>query len=115
MEHQREKRRKVLHGLSELEVTERIKLVGTAKVFKWPTRLGKKLHLAGSDLALREMAEKSWEGSVACRVERADEEGTATGCPQVHRGVPHDEDRQRKATEHVEEACQDVAKGGPMA
>ena len=59
VEHQREKRRKVLHGLSELEVTERIKLVGTAKVFKWPTRLGKKLHLAGSDLALREMAEKS--------------------------------------------------------
>ena len=29
MEHQREKRRKVLQGLGEIEVTERIKLVGT--------------------------------------------------------------------------------------
>lgn len=42
-----------------LEVAERVKLVGTAKVTKWPTRLGKKLHLAGGDLALREQAEKS--------------------------------------------------------
>ena len=59
LEHQREKRRKVLDGLEASEVVERVKLVGTAKIFKWPTRLGKKLHLAGADLALREMAERS--------------------------------------------------------
>ena len=34
-------------------------MVGNAKIVKWPTRLGKKLHLAGSDLALRELAEKT--------------------------------------------------------
>ena len=28
-------------------------------VIKWPTRLGKKLYMAGSDLALRELAEKT--------------------------------------------------------
>ena len=41
LEHQREKRRKVLDGLEASEVVERVKLVGTAKIFKWPTRLGK--------------------------------------------------------------------------
>ena len=48
-----------LEGLEGQEVAERVKLVGSAKVFKWPTRLGKMLHLAGPDLALREAAEKA--------------------------------------------------------
>ena len=59
VEHQREKRRRVFEGLEGQEVAERVKLVGSAKVFKWPTRLGKMLHLAGPDLALREAAEKA--------------------------------------------------------
>ena len=59
VEHQREKRRRVFEGLEGQEVAERVKLVGSAKVFKWPTRLGKMLHLAGTDLALREAAEKA--------------------------------------------------------
>ena len=37
----------------------RIVLVGIAKVARWPTRLGKKLHLAGDDLALLELAERN--------------------------------------------------------
>ena len=59
VEHQREKRRKVLEVLQGQEVAERVKLVGSAKVYKWPTRLGKMLHVAGTDLALREAAEKA--------------------------------------------------------
>ena len=56
---QREKRRKTLENLDDREVVERVKMVRTAKIVKWPTRLGKKLNMAGSDLALRELAEKS--------------------------------------------------------
>ena len=41
LEHQREKPRKVLEGLEAHEVVERVRLVGAAKIFKWPTRLGK--------------------------------------------------------------------------
>eukprot|EP00913_Durusdinium_trenchii_P023491 g22069.t1 len=56
---QRAKRRRTFEGMEEKEVIEKIKMVGSAKVTKWPTRLGKKLHMAGSDLALRELAEKT--------------------------------------------------------
>lgn len=33
-------------------------MVGTAKRARWPTCLGKKLHIAGTDLALRELAKR---------------------------------------------------------
>ena len=56
---QRAKRRRTFEGLEEKEVIEKIKMVGSAKVTKWPTRLGKKLHMAGTDLALRELAERT--------------------------------------------------------
>ena len=75
LEHQRQKRRKVLEGLEGQEIAERIKMVGQAKIFKWPTRLGKKLHLAGSDLALREQAERSererWLGELRVLMKKA--------------------------------------------
>ena len=75
LEDQREKRRRVLGSLEEQEVADRIKMVGTAKVSKWPTRLGKKLHLAGGDLALREQAEKSerdrWLGELRTIIQKA--------------------------------------------
>ena len=75
LEDQREKRRRVLGSLEEQEVVERVKMVGSAKVIKWPTRLGKKLHLAGDDLALREQAEKSerdrWLGELRTIIKKA--------------------------------------------
>ena len=59
LQHQREKRRRAFSDLEEAELVEKVAMVGTAKRVKWPTRLGRKLHLAGSDLALRELAEKT--------------------------------------------------------
>lgn len=59
LQHQREKRRRAFSDLEEAELVEKVVMVGTAKRVKWPTRLGRKLHMAGSDLALREQAEKA--------------------------------------------------------
>ena len=73
---QREKRRRVFGDLEGQELVDRVKMVGTAKVTKWPTRLGRKLHLAGDDLALREQAEKSerdrWLGELRTIVKKAE-------------------------------------------
>eukprot|EP00913_Durusdinium_trenchii_P008635 g8109.t1 len=56
--HQRQTRRKTFDELVEADTTARVEMVGTAKRARWPTRLGKKLHIAGTDLALRELAER---------------------------------------------------------
>ena len=56
--HQREVRRKVFGDLVSEDVKSRVELVGSAKRARWPTRLSMKLHIASSDLALRELAEK---------------------------------------------------------
>ena len=57
--HQRRVRRRTFDELVVDDVAARVALVGTAKIARWPTRLGKKLHLAGDDLALRELAERN--------------------------------------------------------
>ena len=56
--HQREQRRKTLESVIADDVKSKVQLVGSAKRTRWPTRLSLKLHLASSDLALRERAEK---------------------------------------------------------
>lgn len=52
IEHQRRTRRKAFDELIEADTTARVEMVGTAKRARWPTPLGKKLHIAGTDLAL---------------------------------------------------------------
>ena len=56
--HQRDLRRRTFHEIQRAEAQSKVELVGTAKRSRWPTRLSMKLHIASSDLALRELAEK---------------------------------------------------------
>ena len=56
--HQREMRRRPFEELTSQDVSSKVQLVGTAKRNRWPTRLSLKLHIASSDLAMRELAEK---------------------------------------------------------
>lgn len=56
--HQRELRRRTFENVVQEDVLSKVELVGTAKRGRWPTRLSMKLHIASSDLALRELAEK---------------------------------------------------------
>ena len=56
--HQREMRRKTFEDVVDNDVDARVQMVGTAKRSRWPTRLSLKLHIASSDLAMRELAEK---------------------------------------------------------
>ena len=56
--HQRSVRRRAFDEVIEQDVKQRVDMVGTAKRGRWPTRLSMKLHIASSDLAMRELAEK---------------------------------------------------------
>ena len=56
--HQRELRRRTFHEMQRADAQSKIELVGTAKRARWPTRLSMKLHIASSDVGLRELAEK---------------------------------------------------------
>ena len=56
--HQREMRRRTFEDVVHNDVEARVQMVGTAKRSRWPTRLSLKLHIASSDLAMRELAEK---------------------------------------------------------
>ena len=116
IDHQREKRRRTFENLEELEVADKIKLVGTAKVTKWPTRLGKKPHLAGGDLALREQAEKTerdrWLAELRDIMKKA----------RLPVALRSSEDSimmriysERTPSDHVEKACQNLAESGAVA
>ena len=56
--HQRAVRRRAFENVVQDDVSARVELVGSAKRSRWPTRLSMKLHIASSDVALRELAEK---------------------------------------------------------
>ena len=56
--HQRELRRRTFEEVVHEDVKTKVEMVGTARRARWPTRLSMKLHIASSDLALRELAEK---------------------------------------------------------
>eukprot|EP00435_Cladocopium_sp_Y103_P061321 s228_g23.t1 len=56
--HQREVRSRVLDERVVEVMCEKVQSHGAAKRVKWPTRLGKSLHHAGEDMALREAAER---------------------------------------------------------
>ena len=56
--HQRAVRQKTFSTYVAEDTKAKVELVGTAKRGRWPTRLSMKLHIASSDLALRELAER---------------------------------------------------------
>ena len=56
--HQRAVRQKTFNSYVAEDTRTRVDPVGTAKRGRWPTRLSMKLHIASSDLALRELAER---------------------------------------------------------
>lgn len=56
--HQRAVRQKTFNSYVAEDTKSKVELVGTAKRGRWPTRLSMKLHIASSDLALRELAER---------------------------------------------------------
>ena len=56
--HEREVRRKLLQARELEDISEKVTAKGLAKRARWPSRLGKKIALAGDDIGLREAAER---------------------------------------------------------
>ena len=54
--HQRSVRQKIFGDHVAEDVRSKVQLVGNGKRSRWPTRLGLKLHIASSDVAMRELA-----------------------------------------------------------
>ena len=73
--HQRQVRQKIFGDYVAEDVKSKVQPVGTAKRSRWPTRLGLKLHIASTDVAMRELAEKQerdrWLGEIRNIMKRA--------------------------------------------
>ena len=112
--HEREVRRKLLQARELEDISEKVTAKGLAKRARWPSRLGKKIALAGDDIGLREAAR-------ACTlVKGAEENFSRSEVASEHpwkfrwrnRSWSHSEG---EAGVNPSQACQDMAESGKVA